>query len=594
MKLRTKIFLVFSILATIPLFIMTAFAYQRYALVIDQRIDDISSRLFDNALESANSALDGISQVTNAFRFYYNDGSTVIQSLKNFDDPQKKPSTYEFYTASQEFDRICQSLLFSHEYIYGIYLLTPSGYIFNYSNGKNGNFCATSKWEESDWYQDTIEKAGKLYVSLINQHEIFTGKQNSVFFAQCLKDVLSHQNLGILLVDCNPQIFSLSSVNTMPDITLMILDNTDRQDVLYTNYDEINRVFSEKNRKMLRSRLDLDPLRLTLLIDYDTLYKEFNITGVMMMLICAVCVIAFILFAYLISRYMVHPIEHLSHKMASQKGHSLIQSTRYLNRTDEIGTLYNEYNVMVESLNAAVKQDYHDKLVVLDAQMKSLEARINSHFLFNTLESINSMAEIDENEQIATMSLALGNMFRYTLKTQSELVFLHQELEHVRDYVSIQQIRFDYRFFLEVEMTPDFRNHKVLKLILQPLVENALYHGLNYCTQGNLISIKGTEKNGCLYIDVFDNGQGIDELTLSSLRQNLSKEASFTELGHRNKQSIGLKNIHSRIELYYGRGYGLTITSRLGEWTNIQIKLPILPQEDKISCTPTSSLTTKA
>ena len=126
--------------------------------------------------------------------------------------------------------------------------------------------------------------------------------------------------------------------------------------------------------------------------------------------------------------------------MSSQSGHTLIQSTRYLNRTDEIGTLYNEYNAMVESLNAAVKQDYQDKLVLLDAQMKSLEARINSHFLFNTLEAINSIAELEDNESIATMSLALGNMFRYTLKTQSELVTVQDELDHVNDYVTIQTI----------------------------------------------------------------------------------------------------------------------------------------------------------
>ena len=111
----------------------------------------------------------------------------------------------------------------------------------------------------------------------------------------------------------------MSAANTMPDITLMILDNTERQDVLYTNYEEIGRVFSEKNRQMLRTDPNLSPLRLTLIIDYDTLYKEFNITGVLMLLVCGVCALGFIIFAYIMSRYMVHPVEHLSRKMASQK-----------------------------------------------------------------------------------------------------------------------------------------------------------------------------------------------------------------------------------------------------------------------------------
>lgn len=274
MKLRTKIFLVFSILATIPLFILTSFAYERHAQVIDQRITDVSERLFDNVKTTANNTLDGIRQVTGAFQFYYNDGSTVVQNLKQFADPERKPSAYEFYTASQEFNRTCQSLLFSNPYIYGIYILTPSGYILNYTNGANGTMCEDPDLPKTNWYQETLRKDGELYVSLINQHEIFSGDKNSIFFAQSLKDVYSHQNLGILLIDCDPEMFDLSAANTMPDITLMILDNTERQDVLYTNYEEIGRVFSEKNRQMLRTDLNLSPLRLTLIIDYDTLDRK--------------------------------------------------------------------------------------------------------------------------------------------------------------------------------------------------------------------------------------------------------------------------------------------------------------------------------
>ena len=146
----------------------------------------------------------------------------------------------------------------------------------------------------------------------------------------------------------------------------------------------------------------------------------------------------------------------------------------------------------------------------------------------------------------------------------------------VNDYVTIQRIRFDNRFHLDLDISSEYLDNKVLKLILQPLVENALYHGLNYCTTGDTITIRAYTENNCLMIDVHDNGQGMDIETLTKLQSSLMEEASFTELGHRNKQSIGLKNIHSRIELYYGKGYGLTVTSIHGEWTNIQIRLPIL------------------
>lgn len=576
MKLRTKIFLIFSFLAITPLLILTGFSYMRYRQTIYQQMDEYSTRLFDNAIETANKTLDVIAKTTGLFHFYYNDGSTIIPNLELFADPEHVPQTYEYYLASQEFNRACLRQLYADDNLYGIYVITPSGYIFSCSNEKNGVLRSDMSFERFDWYKNTVKLDGTLYISTVDTHAFFTGKKPSVFFAQHLNDVYTRKPLGILVMDCDPKVFDISAVNTMPDITLLTIDDQTTNGVLYTNYDEITGTFTDDNRRVMRSDLVLTPLRLTAVVNYSSLFREFSLTLILMILTALICIANFLIIAYFVSYRLVKPIETLSTQMVSQKGHSLELSTQYLSRSDEIGTLYNGYNKMAESLNAAVKQDYRDKLVVLDAQMKSLEARINSHFLFNTLESINSMAELEDNEQIATMSLALGNMFRFTLKTQSELVTVKEELGNVQDYVSIQQIRFDNRFRLIVNMTDDFKQRRVLKLILQPLVENALYHGLKYCSCGDLISITGQTEDHYLYIDVMDNGQGMEKDQILHLQEMLDKEASFTELGHRNKQSIGLKNIHSRIELYYGRGYGLSVTSSYGEWTNIRIKLPIL------------------
>ena len=299
-------------------------------------------------------------------------------------------------------------------------------------------------------------------------------------------------------------------------------------------------------------------------------------TGILLIISALACGIGIILTARVLSANLTQPIEHLSRKMAKQDGRHLSTSSQYLNRTDEVGTLYNEYNAMIDELNASIKRDYQDKLIALDAQMKSLEARINSHFLFNTLESINSIAEIEDSERISTMSLALGNMFRYSIKTPSELVAIEDELKNVHDYICIQQIRFDHKFHVNIDISKDMYSLKVLKLILQPLVENSLYHGLNYCTTGDTINIIGCLKENYIYLNVNDNGQGMPNETLQALNTRLLEEATFTELGHRTKHSIGLKNIQTRIELYYGRGYGLTITSQRNEGTQIQIKVPIL------------------
>ena len=237
---------------------------------------------------------------------------------------------------------------------------------------------------------------------------------------------------------------------------------------------------------------------------------------------------------------------------------------------------------MLDEINEGIQRDYQNRLIVLDAQMKALEARINSHFLFNTLESINSMAELADNKEIATMSLALGDMFRYAIKTPGEIVTLTDELKHVDDYASIQLIRFNGKFRLEKNIPPALLSCPVLKLILQPLVENALFHGLNYCTTGDLITISAVQENLLLHISVSDNGVGMNPETLAMLRSTLMNQNSFSEIGHHSGQSIGLGNIHARIQLYYGKQYGLSIASAENIGTRITITIPITGNPPKI------------
>lgn len=583
MKLRTKVFILFTSIAIIPLVILTLFAYSRYVQTIEQRMDDISSTLFDNAVENANQTLSSIKQTAGLFTFYSDSDFSIVENLKKFSNPNQEYDSYDLFETNRNMRFIFQNVLYSYDYIYGLYVFTPSGAVLGHSSGLNGDLNLNYNSTDQDWYQDTLALDGKLYISPIGVHDLFNGKRNSMFFSQAIHDVYTHDFLGVLVINCDPALFDLSLLNTMPDITMLTLDNPTTSDVLYTNAFDFDYTFASQNKVVKQQNLNIAPLRLIAVFDYSTLFQEYNLTGILMIAVAFACAMGAILLAYITSVNLTSPIEHLSRKMSSQKGHTLDLTSRYLDRTDEVGTLYNEYNSMVEELNTSVKRDYQDKLILMDAQMKSLEARINSHFLFNTLETINSMAEIDGNDHIATMSLALGNMFRYTIKTQSELVTLEEELHHVMDYVSIQTIRFDERFKLELQLDDTMRNLHLLKLILQPLVENSLYHGLNYCTSGDTIAISGHISNGCIYIDVSDNGVGMELSQLETLRSRLREEPSFTELGHRNRQSIGLKNIHSRIELYYGKGYGLSIDSHAGEGTTIHIKVPILYRKEKLN-----------
>lgn len=580
MKLRRKVFLIFIFLSVTPLFLITFIAYNRYITTTNQRISDLTSNMFDNVKTELNNTISTIKQTTGLFTFYSDGEFSIIENLKDFSDPTVTHTDYEALRANENIKFVCQNILYSYDYIYGLYVFTPSGVILDHQAFMNGSVSPDYNPENDEWYQETMRRDGRLYISSVAYHDLFSGDKTSIFFAQKLQDVYTHQFLGVLVIDCDPALFDISSANTYPEVAHFTLTDTCSGNVLYTDSSASGNTSSSNNNMIYESKLKLPDLKLTAEINYSLLFHEYNFTGIVILAACSVCLIGIILISLVFSRSLTYPIEHLSRKMSQQSGKHLTATSRYLDRSDEIGTLYNEYNNMIEELNTSIKRDYQNRLITLDAQMKSLEARINSHFLFNTLESINSMAELYDNSQIATMSMALGNMFRYSIKTPSELVTVADELKHVNDYVSIQQIRFDNKFRVEIRIPNEIRQRKVLKLILQPLVENALYHGLGYCTEGDLIQISGHEENGLLFLIVEDNGKGMSPEELCSLKNQLHEEARFTELGGRGKYGIGLTNIHTRIELYYGRGYGLSIKSEKKQGTQIKIKLPDLSKEE--------------
>lgn len=576
MKLRTRFFLIFSILAVIPLLILTEYSYVRYRDITYERMDELSENLFQNAVTQTNNMLSTVQTSISYLTFYSNENDySVIENLRPYAEEDTQLTAYDTFRTTQHLNGVFQNIMASYDYITGIYIFTPSDVTFSCSQSSN---ILSSRYSPKgkNWYENTLAQNGHFYVSAFMDPDMFIGEvEDAVYFSLSINDLYTNEFLGVILVSCDSNIFDLSTVNTMPETTLLYISSKETNYTLYSNIDELPESFSGTDAKIKKTDLAVDSLELTAAFDYDSLYAEFSLTGALFLVVAFTCILIFLVLAYVMTKNMIRPLEELSTTM-SRQGKDLSFYSPYMNRTDEIGTLYNEYSNMLEELNASIKRDYQDKLNILDAQMKSLEARINSHFLFNTLESINSMAEIDENEDIATMSLALGNMFRYAIKTPSEIVTLQDEINHVKDYVSIQAIRFSNKFTLTLDIPDELYQQKVLKLILQPLVENSFYHGLNYCTAGDNITIQAKRDSTILYITVSDNGQGMTQEVLDELRAKLSEEASFTELGHRNKQGIGLKNIHSRIELYYGRGYGLSITSTPGEGTSITIKIPVL------------------
>ena len=221
---------------------------------------------------------------------------------------------------------------------------------------------------------------------------------------------------------------------------------------------------------------------------------------------------------------------------------------------------------------------YERDILMKQANIMSLQSQINPHFLYNALECIRGQALIDGSEAVADMTHALSHFFRYSISSKSNVVTLANELENVRNYITIQKHRFRDRFVIAYEMDdPELNNALLPKLTLQPIVENAIIHGFSDIVSGGEITVRVERLDGNVSVKVSDNGKGMPAEVLERLNSAFRKDhMSVSELqhGYDKGTGVGMANVDRRIKLYFGVDYGLTINSCAGVGTDVEVFFP--------------------
>ncbi|WP_257452218.1 sensor histidine kinase [Paenibacillus soyae] len=249
----------------------------------------------------------------------------------------------------------------------------------------------------------------------------------------------------------------------------------------------------------------------------------------------------------------------------------------------EITSMASDFNRMLDEIDGLTKQLldsntklYGAELVKKQSELAFLQSQINPHFLYNTLESIKGMAVEEGSDKIFHMVKSLAFVFRYSIKG-ADFVTLQEELTLVKSHVHIQQIRFGNRFNVDYAIPDSLLDCQVPKMILQPLVENAIFHGIEPRTQGGLLEIAAEQREGALWLTVSDNGAGMSEEQLRMLRERLAFVQDMTD---DQRSNIGLVNVNNRIKLYYGEAYGITIASKADDGTTATISMPMRRGDD--------------
>jgi two-component system sensor histidine kinase YesM len=236
----------------------------------------------------------------------------------------------------------------------------------------------------------------------------------------------------------------------------------------------------------------------------------------------------------------------------------------------ELDELTDSLNTMAEKLGALIAQNLTKQQHLQKAEMKALQAQIAPHFMYNTLDTILSLAEDGQNEDVVTTTLALSNFFRLSLSNGRDWVPVAEETSHVESYLAIQKIRYGAILEYEIDVDETILREPMLKIVLQPLVENAIYHGIKETRRAGLIRLTGCSRNGFLEFVVEDNGLGMRSDKLRQLRENLCHyDVTHPGIG------FGLYNVMKRIQLYYEIDDGLTIESEYNRGTTVTLRLPV-------------------
>ena len=296
--------------------------------------------------------------------------------------------------------------------------------------------------------------------------------------------------------------------------------------------------------------------------------RSINFYATTMLLLLSVA----ILIGYILSRRMTRPINRL-HMAMKQVEHGNLQPVNGEDgRRDDIGMLIKSFNHMIERLQESINKEYIAKMNQKKIELKMLQAQINPHFLYNTLSLISSIAEIEGVPQITRVTKNLSDMFRYNIK-QKNIVKIREELEQINNYISIQQMRFPNKISLEATVDEALYNCSIIKFLLQPLVENAVYHGIEKLDGQGEIGVSVESEGENLLLSVCDNGRGMDERQTAELNKDLEGQNEQFVFGE-SQMSLGLRNVHYRIRTYYGEQYGLKVSSTIGVGTRVQICIP--------------------
>ncbi len=284
-------------------------------------------------------------------------------------------------------------------------------------------------------------------------------------------------------------------------------------------------------------------------------------------LVAAILVVVALVLSNFIARNITRPLQQLRDSMARVQEGDFGAAEVEVTSRNEVGSLTRSFNVMTSRIQELMKQNIYEQQQKRKSELKALQSQINPHFLYNTLDSIIWMAEGKKNEEVVVMTASLARLLRQSISNEEEQVPIGQEVEYARSYLTIQKMRYKDKLEFQIQVDAQIMGVPIIKLVLQPFIENAIYHGLKYKEGKGLLIVRGYREGENAVLQIKDNGAGMDEQTLSHIFEK--HKVNYRSNG------VGVYNVQKRLQLYYGMDYGITYSSKQGEGTTASIVIPM-------------------
>ncbi len=579
--LRTQIRLAYIVLLSVPLFVVALAAFQTSTTTIEQNAQSFSAQLTDEVRNNLDTFVGQAERLT----YWPFQSDAVQQVLRDYQHGAAGgPGLNDVLTMRDALGYIGHS----RSDVEGIYVVTRGGSLFSWQ--ASGDLVQHPKTLGATWYSQALVASPRTVVLPTGRQELISVATGKVFsLAATLRDRHTGALLGAVRIDLDAD--ALASVVQRISLGLQgrLLVIAPGGQVVYPidpsgQETTLARMIASQHGRTATGRLQLELGSSDLLATYDTASSgRWIVAGVvptdqllsgtghlrtLIITVAVACIVAGALFASFILGRLTRPLAELRNAMLSVEAHGDLDTRMKVQSNDEVGQLAHSFNTMLDEIRRLIDDVLRAQIHEREAELTALQNQINPHFLYNTLESINMLALTHGDRDISRMVTSLGRLLRLSISSRQVLIPLRLEVDYVNHYLTVQRMRYGDRIAMNVEIDEPLLEFTLPKLTLQPVVENALYHGLEPQRGRGSLSVSGRLVAGELELTVSDDGVGMDAFTLASVQKDLEEGAD------REGRSLGLANVQERLKLYCGPTYGLTIRSEQGKGTSVSFRIP--------------------